>query len=494
MDGSATVGRGPAPDAEPDADLAHRVRRGLGWSLLNNFVGRAGTVLAGIVLARILAPYDYGLYAVALVALAAVLSVNELGVSLAVVRWPGDVGRIAPTVMTIALAGSGLLYLGMFLAAPAAAAALSAPEATGVLRLLVLGVLVDGATAVPAALLTREFAQGRRTAIDLSGFALGTAVTITLALAGWGAWSLAWGRLAGNLGAGLLFLALAPRRVRPGFDRAVAGELLRFGLPLAGASLLVFAMLNVDYVVVGALLGPVALGFYLLAFNLSSWPVSFFSEAVRRVALAGFSRLEADPERQRQALARAAGLLAAATLPVCALLGVLALPLVRVVYGGRWAASAAALGFLALLGASRVLLELGYDFLVARGRSAATLRLQAAWTLLLVPALLLGARAGGIRGVAVAHAVVALAVVVPLYLAALARAGVTVRAVARQVAWPAAAALVAAGAAALGARLGRGDVAALLLGGGLGAAAYLGALWPGRRRLGLSRAALRAAR
>ena len=51
-------------------------------------VGRVGTTLMGIVLARLLVPEDYGIYAAALVALNALLSMNELGVSLAIVRGP----------------------------------------------------------------------------------------------------------------------------------------------------------------------------------------------------------------------------------------------------------------------------------------------------------------------------------------------------------------------------------------------------------------------
>ena len=69
---------------------------------------------------------------------------------------------------------------------------------------------------------------------------------------------------------------------------------MRFGLPLAGASLLILGMVNVDSLVVGAALGPVALGFYQIAFNMSGWPVRTISEATRRVSFAGFSRLAAE--------------------------------------------------------------------------------------------------------------------------------------------------------------------------------------------------------
>src|SRR5262245_19708836 len=99
-----------SPEAEP---LQQTARRALWWSVANNVVGRVGTTLMGIVLARLLVPEDYGVYAAALVALSALLSMNELGVSLAIVRRPGDVSEIAPTVKTLALGSSLLLWIGM---------------------------------------------------------------------------------------------------------------------------------------------------------------------------------------------------------------------------------------------------------------------------------------------------------------------------------------------------------------------------------------------
>ena len=70
--------------------------RALSWSFVNTAVSRFGTLAIGIVLARVLGPQDFGTFAVATVALVAVLSFNELGVSLAIVRWPGDPQEIAP--------------------------------------------------------------------------------------------------------------------------------------------------------------------------------------------------------------------------------------------------------------------------------------------------------------------------------------------------------------------------------------------------------------
>jgi O-antigen/teichoic acid export membrane protein len=465
----------------PSAPLGRLVRVGLGWSFLNNLLVRIGTVLAGIVLARILTPADYGVLAVALVAFEALLSINELGVSLAIVRWPGDVRRIAPTVMTLSIIGSVGFYAIAFVAAPSFAAALNAPAATGVLRLLCVAVMLDGITAVPAGLLNRGFQQDRRMLADLASLVVFSGVAIFLASRGLGAWSIAWGRVAGNVVSAVAVTLLASVRFRPGFDGAAARELLAFGMPAAGSSLLVFAMLNVDYVVVGGLLGPVALGFYMLAFNLSSWPVTMFSMAVRRVALAGFSQLQKDPTALRFGFARSFGLLMAAAIPVSALLSGFALPLVRFVYGAKWEPAASALRWLAILGALRVALELSYDFLIAAGRSRMTLWLQAGWLAALLPTVVAGAKLGGIQGVAIAHVAVAGLLITPAFLYALARLGVSVTDLARNCWRPLAAGLIVFATATLAQQLLHGDLHQLAVGGAMSAALIAPLLLPMRR-------------
>ena len=116
--------------------LVGRASRALGWSFASNAIARLGTVAIGIALARLLGPHQFGTYAVAYVALIAVLSFNELGVSLAIVRWPGEPNEITPTVASISVATSFALYVACFLGAPAYAYAMGAPHAMSVIRVL----------------------------------------------------------------------------------------------------------------------------------------------------------------------------------------------------------------------------------------------------------------------------------------------------------------------------------------------------------------------
>lgn len=410
------------PEAQP-ASVAAQVGRGAAWGLLNNSVLRLGSLVSGIVLARLLSPDDYGVYAVALVALTLLQSFNELGVSLALVRWGGDVRRIAPTVMTLATASSLVLYAAAYAAAPAFCDAMGSPGATFVLRLMCLAVIIDGVATVPIGLLNRNFMQRERFVGDAASFVVSTGTTIALAAAAVGPASFAYGRVAGALVGTVIYTALSPLRVRPGWAREQVGPLLRFGLPLAGASLLVLSVSNVDNIIVGGRLDAASLGVYLIAFNLSSWPLTVFAEAARRVALAGFSRLTDDAAGLERSFSRGLALLMTATVPVCALLAGYAEPLLRLLYGDPWAPAAVALPLLAVLGLLRVGLFVCYDLLVALDRARLLIGLQALWLGALIPALVLGTAWDGIRGTAIAHVVVAVGVVVPAFSLALRRLG-----------------------------------------------------------------------
>ncbi len=418
------------------SSLMGQASRALSWSFISNAGSRFGTLAIGVVLARLLGPHAFGTFAVALVALLAVLSFNELGVSLAIVRWQRDPAEIAPTVTTLSLVASIVIYVGCFVGAPAFASAMGAPAATTVIRVLALNVVVDGAVATPAALLQRYFRQDRKMIADQVNNWLGAGLSIALAVSGFGAMSLALGRIVGAVVAGVLFIVYSPLPYRLGLDRLKARALLRFGMPLAGASLVVFAVTNVDQLVVGHMLGATALGFYVLAFNLASWPVNMFSQPVRSVAPAVFSRLQHDPAAMRTGFLYTASSLGSVTLPVCLLISGASIPLIGFLYGPRWLPAANALLWLAMLGGLRILFELVYDYFVVLARSRVIFTIQLAWLLVLIPAVIAGARKYGIFGVGMAEVAVAACVVFPWYLGELSKVGIRRRAVIGQLWMP----------------------------------------------------------
>jgi O-antigen/teichoic acid export membrane protein len=420
----------------PDVASGHP-HAALAWSFANIAITKLGTMAIGIVMARLLGPANFGTFAVAFVALTAVLSMNELGVSLAIVRWPQDPRAIAPTVTTISVTASVVLAALMAAAAVPYAHAMGAPDAAPLVALLSLSVMMSGVVATPAALLQRDLLQGRRMVIDQLAAIAASVATIGLALAGAGAAALVAGNLTGVAISTVMFLRISPVPWRMGFDRSHARELLRFGLPLAVTSLLVFAVGFTDQIVVGGVLGAIALGHYVVAFNLSSWPVTMFSRPLRQVTPVIFARLQGDVVQLRAALERLVGLVLVVILPGCVGLAALAPEIIRLVYGAVWVPAAAPLAWLAALAALRILFELVYDYLVVAGNTRDLMSVQVVWLVALVPALALGATALGISGVGLAAFAIGGCVVLPLYAFFLARAGIRVGALAARSVLPA---------------------------------------------------------
>jgi PST family polysaccharide transporter len=410
-----------AEDLVDQESLDRRVGRGLGWSAVGNIVVRLVNVASSILMARLIAPDEFGVFAVAFTIWIIVGTLAEFGLGADLVR-AHDPERRAPTIATLSLGLGAGFAVTMALTADALARAFGSPESAGVIRLLALGAVVMGLGVVPAAAMQREYRQAGLFALNGLGALTSTTVMVVLAASGAGAISLAWGQLVGQttLVVGLYVVTrIVPRF---GFDPDVARDSAGFCLPLALANVLSWLVLTADNLVVARVLDPERLGLYVIAFNVSSWPMSAVGQAVRSVALPAFAQL--DGPRRGEVLVRVVGpLVAVAGLLAVALSG-LAQPLVVFLYGSSWGAASAALAGLAVFGGVRVVIDVVATFLIALGATTEVLVVQVLWLLVMVPVMIVAVGWFGLVGAGWAHVVVALFVVLPAYLVCLRRAGV----------------------------------------------------------------------
>jgi O-antigen/teichoic acid export membrane protein len=471
-------------EAEPvTASIGRAARKGLLWSLMGAMSTRLGGLLLGMILARLLTPADFGLYAIALSAMYFVMHVNDVGLIAATVQWRGRLEEMAPTATTLALAFSVVIYGLFWVLAPEFTSLAGSSEATPVVRLLTMVILVDGVTAVRAGSLVRTFQQHRITIANFLGLLVNAAVAISLAVHGVGALSFAAGQVAGAVVIGVFVLWSTHMPWRFGFDRAIARRLMQFGLPLALALGVESVLLNVDFILVGRLVGATALGFYLLAFNISGWAPAVLGTAIRWVSIPSFSRLSEEDGALAPAVHRSIASLVTAVLPIGFLTAVLAATLIEFLYGTGWAPSAPALRFLIVLGVVRMVTQLVLDILAGAGATRAALWLNLGWVIALVPALVIGTQTDGIRGTAVAHALVATFVALPLALAALSRLGVPLVPIARGLVRPLLGAAVGAVSCAVVAHVTpESDLFQLVLAGGAGLLTYAVIVFPSEQR------------
>jgi PST family polysaccharide transporter len=413
--------------AEPSDQTPELSSRRMGkaalWSAANSFLLRLGQLGVGVVSARLIAPDQFGVFAVALTVQAVIVNVSELGVSAALVRAKENVDQVARVVALISILSSAALNALMFLLAPQLASLLGEPAAANVIRILSFTVLLGGISAVPYAMLVREFRQDKRFLADGLNFVVSSATIVLLALNGSGADALATSRVLGMIATVIVLFVIVTPRYLPGYDRDEVRRVLRFSLPLAGADVVGFGLSNADYVVVARMEGALPLGFYQLAYNVSGWPVSVLGLVVNEVALPAFAHARHQTAQLPRRAADALALTGAIALPISAIIFVLARPLVEVLYGSRWSGATSALALLGVFGAVRILLVLINNMQAALGRTRGVLGVQITWLVALVPALIIGVNLDGIRGAALAQEVVGVGIVLPLALVLVSRAG-----------------------------------------------------------------------
>ncbi len=289
-----------------------------------------------LVVARLLRPYDYGLMTTGMIFVGLADLLAEAGLGKALIQKDRLRAADLAEGFTLSLILSVLLYGLLFGVAGPAALFLQSPELATLLRVLALAVLLVPLRSVPLALLDRDLHLGKQSAIHVTCAVLQAGLVLGLAVAGLGYWALAAGVIAARLleSAALGYaVGWRPRLVKPG---AASRGLLAFGVHVSLGTLLWFVYSNCDYAVIGKLAGPVALGYYALAFQLISLPVQKLTANVNQVAYPVFCRLQDDRARMRNWYLRLTVLLGFFGIPALAGMALVADDAFRVVLGEKW--------------------------------------------------------------------------------------------------------------------------------------------------------------
>ncbi len=366
---TSTPGRTPATE-DPNAPGVAQTGRQVSWNYLVFALSKSSTLIMTVILARILTPADFGLFALALLVLNVFDYTKDLGVTLSLVQLRGPWQRLAPTGLTLSVVFGLLASAAALFLAPIIAAGLRHPELVPLVQVLGAGLLISSLGAVPVSLLRRQIDFRGRLVPEVSGALVKTVLSVGLALAGLGVWSLIWGQLAASVLTSLMYWGVARTTVRPGFDRSVAVELTRFGLPATLVSLVAFGIYNCDYVAIGRQLGDEQLGFYTLAYRLPELVVLMLCNTVSEVLFSSLSRWQHDRAALADHYMSAVRVVLALAAPLGFGMAALAPETVEVLYGRDYSESANELAVLAVFTVIYAVTFHSGDVYKATGRAA----------------------------------------------------------------------------------------------------------------------------
>lgn len=346
------------------------------------------------VLARLLPPYDFGVVGAALVAVEVVSQVVNAAVTPALVQRARISKGLLGAAFWLSVGLSAVLYGCVWLLTPAIAGFFEIPALLTVLPALALLFVFDGVSAVARAQQQRALAFREvvviRAVADVIGLGV---VSIGLALAGYGVWSIVGGRLAQSALRAVGFLARFPHPVRRP-TRAHLRDLARYGGGITLQGLLNSLARQGDAIVVGRVLGASPLGLYNRTYKMMALPAGFLAESFNGVLFPVMSQVQDRPESLRSAVYRTTAILALLLLPLALTASVLAPEIVLVFLGPDWRGAIGALQVLAFGMFFRAGYKTGMAVLKARGRVYLAAGLQGIYALLVIGGALVGARYG----------------------------------------------------------------------------------------------------
>lgn len=378
------------PDApyidDPIDDLGRTAVRGAVWSGVQTWGANLLGFAVFVVLGRLLDPGDFGLVAAAWSIVLLLRVIVDAGFGRALVqRRVLDAAHIDTAFWTSV--GLGVAFAAATAAvAPLVADVFSQPRLTGIVRALSPIFVLAGLDSTQSALLDRSL-QFRVQAIRRLAAAITSgAVAIVLALAGAGVWALVAQQLVLEGVTVVVLWSLASWRPSFRFSRGCFGELLTFGGHYSGIRLLWYLTGNADNVLVGAVLGPVQLGYYAVGYRIFVVLSELLISTINRVAFAALSRLQEDLLELNAAFERASRASAMLALPAFVAVAELARPLVDLLFGPKWGPSAGVLQALCLAGVVQSQAAFASNYALALGR----VRNELAWNVLVVAAVVAG--------------------------------------------------------------------------------------------------------
>lgn len=386
---------------KPGGGLSQRAARSGVWVYATNITERVFSLIRIIILARLLAPHDFGLVGVALLAISALTILTVTGFEQALVQKKGDIKDYLDTAWSVAVMRGVILALVLFGMAPLVSTFFESPAVSSILRVVAISCVLQGLTNIGIIYFKKELEFGKRFIYQLSGTVVDMAVAITAAIIMRNAWALVFGLLAGSLVRCLVSYVIHPYRPRFNFQLGQAKELFTFGKWLLGASIVVFLATQGDDAFLGKVLGVTMLGFYQMAFRFGNLPASEIG-LISRVAFPTYSKLQDNIPVLRDTYLRVIRLVTFAAIPFAGGIFILAPQFTQLFLGDKWMPIVPALMIFAISVVIREIASTGGALFYAVGRPDIAFKQDLAWVITMAIAIYPLTMLWGMTGTALA--------------------------------------------------------------------------------------------
>ena len=226
--------------------LARAALHGTTWTYIAYYSSKLVVFVTTIILARYLSKGDFGVVGYAVTIIGFLDVVKDLGIGTSLIYHRNE--AVFPTAFWVSVSTNLLFFLLTWVGAPLIGSFFDDPRVIGVTRILALNLPLNALGSTHEALLVKELEFRKRFFPEFSKAVVKGVVAISLAVLGFGPWSLIISQLGGTLVAVIILWRIVAWRPSFSFSGQAARSLLSFGLPLVGMNVVSAVALNIDYI------------------------------------------------------------------------------------------------------------------------------------------------------------------------------------------------------------------------------------------------------
>jgi len=385
-------------------EFTQKATRGVAWNYLSFGLSKVLSLVIVSILAHLLSPDNFGVVALATLAVDYLSVFNDFGLGAALIQRRENVETTANIVFTLNIIIGTILTLLTFIIAPQVAIFFKEPTLTPIVRWLGFSFLINALGSVHKARLQRDMNFRLKLVPELGNVILKGVLAISLALTGSGVWSLVYGQLAGASAATILLWVVVPWRPQLDIKIDIAKGLLKYGLPVMSENALSVFGDSFDYFLIGRFFSSASLGIYTLAYRLPEMLVINTLWVLAAVIFPALSSIQTQTKELQKSFRATIRYVQLIVTPICFGMIVAAEPIIRVVFGEQWLDS---IPIMRILSAYALVLSIGFhvgDVYKAIGRPDILIKLSIPVFAIRIGAIWIGAQYSLI-GVALAHLV-----------------------------------------------------------------------------------------
>lgn len=350
-------------------DLKHKAASGMMWTAIQKYSTMGIQFISGIILARLLTPYDYGCIGMLAIFMLLAESFVDSGFGAALIQKKSPTQEDYSTVFYWNIVVAVLMYIVLFFSAPAIARFYDIPLLRDVLRVEGIVVIFYALSIIQANQLRKNFNFRFLSVVAVSTSVIALCVTVVMAYKGFGVWALVAQNLITAAIPCILYWIFLKWRPSWVFSLKSFKELFSFGVYLFLTQLINRFGQQIQGLLIGKIYNPSTMGYYSKANSTERLASSSISQVMTQVTFPLYAEAQNDKQLLGNMIKRLTMTLSYITFPLLFILILLAKPIFVVLYSERWLESVPYFQVLCIAGLAFCLMSVNTQSINAIGKS-----------------------------------------------------------------------------------------------------------------------------